>query len=90
MSAKSAKLPNIEGRLIWGVNDLDSRFRGMGFLHEVWPAAYTIDLTRLVTSAYLALHAEHLMLSHKRAAEAIEQGIKKNVQKLPRTQSRWP
>ncbi len=32
-----------EGRLIWGVNDLD----------EAFPAAYTLDLVRLTTSAYL-------------------------------------
>src|SRR4029077_13844919 len=32
-----------EGRLIWGVNDLD----------ETWPAAYTLDLVRLTTSAYV-------------------------------------
>ena len=42
-----------EGRLIWGVNDLD----------EAWPAAYTIDLARLATSAYLAISAEYLGLT---------------------------
>jgi hypothetical protein len=36
---------DLEGRLIWGVNDFD----------EAWPAAYTVDLVRLVTSAYLAI-----------------------------------
>src|SRR5271154_6274110 len=34
-----------EGRLIWGVNDLD----------EAWPAAYTLDLMRLAASTYLAI-----------------------------------
>src|ERR1700680_4810302 len=34
-----------EGRLIWGVNDLD----------EAFPAPYTLDLVRLTTSAYLAV-----------------------------------
>src|ERR1700752_4035128 len=50
-----------EGRLIWGVNDLD----------EAWPGPYTLDLIRLTTSAYLAISAEHLCLTRKQAAEAI-------------------
>lgn len=53
-----------EGRLIWGVNDLD----------EAWPAPYTLDLVRLTTSAYLAIEAEHLALSRREAAEAVEEG----------------
>lgn len=55
-----------EGRLIWGVNDLD----------EAWPAAYCLDLVRLATSAYLAISAEQLSLSRRVAAEAIEQGYR--------------
>jgi hypothetical protein len=55
-----------EGRLIWGVNDLD----------EAWPAAYTIDLVRLATSAYLAISGDHLSLTRRQAAEAIEQGYR--------------
>ena len=55
-----------EGRLIWGVNDLD----------EVWPGAYTLDLVRLTTSAYLAAAAEHLSLTRREAAEAIEEGYR--------------
>ena len=55
-----------EGRLIWGVNDLD----------EVWPGAYTLDLGRLTTSAYLAAAAEHLNLTRREAAEAIEEGYR--------------
>src|SRR5229473_1405844 len=46
-----------EGRLIWGVNDLD----------EAWPAPYTLDLLRLTTSAYLAIWAEHLSLTRREA-----------------------
>jgi hypothetical protein len=57
---------DIEGRLIWGVNDFD----------EAWPAAYTVDLVRLLTSAYLAIEAEHLSLSRKQARQAIEQGYR--------------
>ena len=55
-----------EGRLIWGVNDLD----------EAWPAAYTLDLVRLVASAYLAIKGEHLGLTKREGAEAIEEGYR--------------
>jgi Uncharacterized protein conserved in bacteria (DUF2252) len=57
---------DLEGRLIWGVNDFD----------EAWPAAYTVDLVRLLTSAYLAIEAEHLSLSRIEAREALEQGYR--------------
>ena len=57
---------DLEGRLIWGVNDLD----------EAWPCAYTIDLVRLAASAYLAVDAEHLGLRRKHGAQAIEQGYR--------------
>jgi hypothetical protein len=55
-----------EGRLIWGVNDLD----------EAFPAAYTLDLVRLTTSAYLAIAGDHLGLTRREAAEAIEEGYR--------------
>ncbi len=55
-----------EGRLIWGVNDLD----------EAWPAAYTLDLVRLTTSAYLAISTEHLSLTRREVAEAVEEGYR--------------
>jgi len=55
-----------EGRLIWGVNDLD----------EAWPASYALDLVRLATSAYLAISGEHLTLARRAAAEAIEEGYR--------------
>jgi len=57
---------DLEGRLIWGVNDFD----------EAWPAAYTVDLVRLATSAHLAIRSEHLAIPRKRACEAIEQGYR--------------
>ncbi len=37
---------DIEGRLIWGINDFD----------EAWRMPYTNDLVRLATSALLAQH----------------------------------
>src|ERR1700719_777044 len=55
-----------EGRLIWGVNDLD----------EAFPAAYTLDLVRLTTSSYLAISGDHLGLTRREAAEAIEEGYR--------------
>jgi Uncharacterized protein conserved in bacteria (DUF2252) len=55
-----------EGRLIWGVNDLD----------EAWPAAYTLDLVRLTTSVYVAIGEQHLCLTKRAAAEAIEEGYR--------------
>jgi hypothetical protein len=58
-----------EGRLIWGVNDLD----------EAWPGPYTIDLVRLTTSAYLAIGGEHLTLTRRQAAEAIEEGYRDSL-----------
>jgi hypothetical protein len=53
------------------VNDFD----------EAWPAAYAVDLVRLVTSAYLAIHEEHLAVPRKRACEAIEQGYRDSLVK---------
>src|SRR5260370_17940888 len=57
---------DLEGRLIWGVNDLD----------EVYPGPYTLDLIRLATSAYLAISGEHLGLTKREASEAIEEGYR--------------
>jgi hypothetical protein len=62
---------DLEGRLIWGVNDFD----------EAWPAAYTVDLVRLLASAYLAIEEEHLSLTRKEASRAIEQGYRDSIAK---------
>ena len=62
---------DIEGRLIWGINDFD----------EAWPAAYTVDLVRLTTSAFLAIDAEHLCVTRREAREAIEQGYRDAIAK---------
>jgi hypothetical protein len=61
---------DLEGRLIWGVNDLD----------EAWPAAYTIDLARLATSVYLAVEEEHLCLRRRHGADAIEAGYREGLE----------
>jgi hypothetical protein len=62
---------DIEGRLIWGINDFD----------EAWPAAYTVDLVRLATSAYLAIDAEHLSVTRRHASSAIEDGYRDGMKK---------
>jgi len=62
---------DLEGRLIWGVNDFD----------EAWPAAYAVDLVRLVTSAYLAIQDEHLTLTRKQAFRTVEEGYRDSMAK---------
>ena len=57
---------DLEGRLIWGVNDFD----------EAWPAAYTADLVRLLVSAYFAIDEEELVVSRSAAREALEDGYR--------------
>jgi hypothetical protein len=55
---------DIEGRLIWGVNDFD----------EASPLAYTNDLVRLAVSAHLAVETGHLSLKRKDICDAILEG----------------
>ncbi|MFZ0732360.1 MAG: DUF2252 family protein [Candidatus Sulfotelmatobacter sp.] len=55
---------DIEGRLIWGVNDFD----------ETYPMAYTNDLVRLAVSAQLAAEARRLPLKHKDICDSILEG----------------
>jgi hypothetical protein len=55
---------DLEGRLIWGINDFD----------EVSHMPYTIDLVRLGTSAVLATEAQHLGLKPRVIAECILEG----------------
>ena len=55
-----------EGRLVWGVNDFD----------EVEIMPYTIDLTRLATSARVALKAGNLEATTGEACDAILDGYR--------------
>jgi hypothetical protein len=55
---------DIEGRLVWGVNDFD----------EACPGPYTIDLVRLATSAHFAIALEHLTIGPKDACQSIVEG----------------
>ena len=55
---------DLEGRLIWGVNDFD----------EAFPLAYSNDLVRLAVSAHLAAEARHIPLKHKDICDSILDG----------------
>jgi hypothetical protein len=57
---------DIEGRLIWGINDFD----------EVYTMPYTMDLVRLATSAHAATVEEHLTLRPRDASDAILEGYR--------------
>jgi len=60
---------DVEGRLIWGVNDFD----------EAYPMAYANDLVRLAVSAHLAAAANHLPLRRKDICDAILDGYGKAI-----------
>ena len=55
---------DVEGRLIWGINDFD----------EVYKMPYTLDLVRLATSALAACRELHLSLRPRQASDAILEG----------------
>ena len=59
---------DVEGRLVWGVNDFD----------EAAVLPYTIDLVRLATSALLAIADGHLALKPKEACVSILEGYKES------------
>ena len=60
---------DIEGRLIWGVNDFD----------EAHPMAYANDLVRLAVSAHLAALEGHLPLKHKDICDAVLEGYGESI-----------
>ena len=57
---------DIEGRLIWGINDFD----------EAYTMPYTMDLARLAASAHAAAIEEHIALRPRVASEAILEGYR--------------
>jgi hypothetical protein len=61
---------DIEGRLIWGINDFD----------EAWPMAYTVDLVRLAVSAHLAVEAGGLPLKREGICETILDGYRESLE----------
>ena len=62
---------DIEGRLIWGVNDFD----------ESYPLPYTIDLVRLAASAKLAVPSKKLTIKFEDACESILTGYVEGLRK---------
>jgi len=60
---------DIEGRLVWGINDFD----------EVWRLPYTVDLVRLAASAHLAIKSAHLGIGPKDACDAILAGYQEGL-----------
>ena len=65
---------DMEGRLIWGVNDFD----------EAYTMPYTNDLVRLAVSANLSLEEEHLELSIRYASDAILDGYRRGLEERGR------
>jgi uncharacterized protein (DUF2252 family) len=61
---------DIEGRLIWGINDFD----------EAFPLPYTHDLVRLAASANMAIDGTHLRIDPREAADAILEGYTESLQ----------
>jgi hypothetical protein len=60
---------DLEGRLVWGVNDFDEA--------AVFP--YTLDLVRLAASAALAISEGHLTVKEKDACSAIVEGYRDSL-----------
>ena len=61
---------DIEGRLVWGINDFD----------EVYRLPYTLDLVRLAASTHIALKEARLAIAAKDACVAILDGYKKSLE----------
>jgi hypothetical protein len=61
---------DVEGRLVWGINDFD----------EAFELPYTIDLVRLAASAHIAIREARLAIASKDACEAILAGYKKSLE----------
>jgi hypothetical protein len=57
---------DLEGRLIWGINDFD----------EACSLPYTCDLVRLAVSAHLAIASEHLTVAPGHACRSILTGYR--------------
>ena len=60
---------DVEGRLIWGINDFD----------EVYPLPYTIDLVRLALSAHMATDENHLAIAAADACDSILAGYQEGL-----------
>ncbi len=58
---------DVEGRLIWGINDFD----------EAFEAQYCVDLVRLAASVHIAIQEGRLQLAPGDACDAILEGYRK-------------
>ena len=58
---------DIEGRLVWGINDFD----------ETYPLPFTVDLVRLAASAHIAVREARLIIAPEDACDVILDGYKK-------------
>ncbi len=61
---------DLEGRLIWGINDFDEASR----------MPYTIDLVRLAASAHLAINSAQLRIDHREACSALLAGYRQSLE----------
>jgi uncharacterized protein (DUF2252 family) len=61
---------DVEGRLVWGINDFD----------EAYELPYTVDLVRLAASAHIAIRESRLKIAAKDACAAILAGYTKSIQ----------
>jgi hypothetical protein len=66
---------DVEGRLVWGVNDFD----------EATTLVWSQDLVRLATSAHLAIADEHLEVRRREASAAILGGYREGLERGVRT-----
>src|ERR1700719_3131489 len=61
---------DVEGPLVWGINDFD----------EAYELPYTIDLVRLAASAHIAVREARLKIAAKDACDAILTGYRKSFE----------
>ena len=61
---------DLEGRLVWGINDFD----------EAFELPFSIDLVRLAASAHIAVREARLAIVPKDACDAILAGYRKGLQ----------
>jgi len=61
---------DVEGRLVWGINDFD----------EAYDLPYTVDLVRLAASAHIALREARLKIGPEDACDAILSGYRKGIE----------
>jgi hypothetical protein len=61
---------DLEGRLVWGINDFD----------EAYELPYTVDLVRLAASAHIAIREARLRIGPEDACNAILNGYRKGIE----------